>query len=90
MTKLTQIYLILGAIGYEPGPPIAFFQDPFKAKIAFAEIKENPFIPALTAFLIAYEVQKDGSLKDVGELCRKWSFTVASDSLILQFIYYIK
>ena len=71
MTKLTQIYLILSAIGYEPGSPIAFFQDPFKAKIAFAEIRENPFIPALTAFLIAYEVQKDGTLKDVGELGRK-------------------
>jgi hypothetical protein len=70
---MTQIYMILSAVGYERGPPIAVFFDPFAAKRMFDAIDNmvSAFIPKHTAFLVAYELQKDGQLLELEELGRK-------------------
>lgn len=70
---MTQIYMILSAVGYERGQPIAMFFDPFAAKRAFDAIENFSvhFLPKYEAFLVAYELQKDGQLLEIEELGRK-------------------
>lgn len=70
---MTQIYMILSAVGYERGQPCAVFFDPFAAKRAFDEMGSmiSAFIPTYTAFLVAYELQKNGQLVELEELGRK-------------------
>jgi hypothetical protein len=50
-----------------------FFMDPFKAREAFAQYGEmlHAFGGGYTAFLVAYEVYPDGSLRELAELGRK-------------------
>ena len=70
---MTQIYMILNAVGRERGEPCAVFFDPFAAKRAFDEIDgfSSHFTPSYTAFLIAYELQKHGQLIEIEEIARK-------------------
>ncbi len=70
---MTQLYMILTAIGRERGQPCAVFFDPFAAKRAFEEIDgmSSHFTPTYTAFLVAYELQKNGQLVELEELGRK-------------------
>ena len=55
---MTQLYMILTAVGRERGQPCAVFFDPFAAKRAFEEIDgmSSHFTPTYTAFLVAYEL----------------------------------
>jgi hypothetical protein len=68
-----QIYMILSANGMERGPPIGFYTDVFKARADFAAISDSPgrWTASLTAFLVAYKVQKGGALIELEELGRK-------------------
>ncbi len=70
---MSQVYMILSAIGYERGPPCAVFFDPFAAKRAFDAIDNFSvhFAPKHEAFLVAYELQKNGQLVELEELGRK-------------------
>jgi len=70
---MTQLYMILSAVGSERGQPIGFYKDPFKARADFGAINDmlSALTGNLTAFLIAYEVQKGGQLVEVAELGRK-------------------
>ena len=68
-----QIYMILSAVGDERGQPIGFYQDLFKARADFNALNDmhSAFTGHLTAFLIAYEIQKGGALTELQELGRK-------------------
>jgi hypothetical protein len=68
-----QLYMILGAVGYERGPPISLFFDPFKARAAFATYSDMAaaFGAGYTAFLVAYESYPDGTLVELEEIGRK-------------------
>jgi hypothetical protein len=70
---MTQLYMILSAVGYERGQPIGFYYDLFKARADFNAMNDlhSAFTGNLTAFLIAYEVQKGGALLEIQELGRK-------------------
>jgi len=70
---MTQLYMILSAVGSERGQPIGFYYDPFKARADFAAINNifSAFTGNKTAFLVAYEVQKGGQLVEVAELGSK-------------------
>lgn len=70
---MTQLYMILRAVGSERGQPIGLYYDIFKANQDFAAINNlaSAFTGDLTAFLIAYEVQKGGELVEIKELARK-------------------
>lgn len=71
--KGTQLYMILSAVGMERGAPAALYFDPFKASAAFAAISDlaSAFTGSYTAFLVAYEVDAEGHLVEIGELGRK-------------------
>ena len=73
MSKPIQCYMILGAVGEERGAPMQFFWDPFKAREAFSYYGDvlHAFGGGYTAFLVAYEVQPDGGLRELAELGRK-------------------
>lgn len=68
-----QIYMILSAVGDERGQPIGFYHDLFKARADFNALNDmhSAFTGSLTAFLIAYEIQKGGALMELQELGRK-------------------
>ena len=70
---MTQLYMILSAVGSERGQPIGLYYDAFKATQDFNAINNlaSAFSGDLTAFLVAYEVQKGGQLVEVKELGRK-------------------
>ena len=65
--------MILSAVGLERGQPIGFYYDAFKATQDFNGINNlaSAFSGDLTAFLVAYEVQKGGQLVELKELGRK-------------------
>lgn len=67
---MTQIYMILSAVGRERGQPCAVFYDPFAARRAFDEIDDMSaaFTGNRVAFLIAYEIMKNGQLMELAEL----------------------
>jgi hypothetical protein len=77
MTQPFQCYMILGGqeTGEGRGPPLQFFWDPFKARAAFSEYPDGMRAwgtgCGYTAFLIAYEVYPDGSMRELAELGRK-------------------
>jgi len=70
---MKQFYMILSAIGSERGQPIGFYKDLIKATADYNAINNisGAFTGNLTAFLIAYEVQKGGQLLELQELGRK-------------------
>jgi hypothetical protein len=70
---MTQLYMILSAVGSERGQPIGFYYDPFKARADFAAINDvgSALTGNRTAFLVAYEVKKSGQLVEVAELGSK-------------------
>ena len=70
---MTQLYIILSAVGNERGQPIGLYYDPFKARQDFAAISDlqAAFTGNATAFLVAYEVTSTGVLLEVAELGRK-------------------
>ena len=70
---MTQFYMILSAVGSERGQPIGFYYDLFKAQADFNAINNiaGAFTGNLTAFLIAYELQKGGQLLELQEMGRK-------------------
>ncbi len=72
-TRMTQIYMILSAVGTERGQPLAVFFDPFAARRAFDAIDgfSSHFTGNYTAFLVAYEMGKDGTLVELDEIGRK-------------------
>jgi len=66
------MYMILGAVDQERGQPIGLYYDIFKAQKDFAAISDvGAFTGHLTAFLVAYDVQKNGQLMELQELGRK-------------------
>jgi len=69
----THIYMILSAVGDARGQPIGFYHDIFKARADFNALNDlhSAFTGSLTAFLVAYEIQKGGALTEVQELGRK-------------------
>lgn len=70
---MTQLYMILSAVDQERGQPIGLYYDIFKAQKDFAAISDMgaAFTGHLTAFLVAYQVQKGGQLVELQELGRK-------------------
>ena len=70
---MTQLYMILSAVGSERGQPIGFYYDPFKARADFAAINDmgSALTGNRTAFLVAYEVKKRGQLVEVAEIGSK-------------------
>lgn len=70
---MTQLYMILSAVGSERGQPIGLYYDVFKATADFNAINSTggAFTGNLTVFLIAYQVQKGGQLTELQELGRK-------------------
>jgi hypothetical protein len=70
---MTQLYIILSAVGDERGQPIGLYYDVFKAQKDFAAINNmgSAILGGLTAFLIAYQVQKGGQLVELQEMGRK-------------------
>lgn len=69
----SQFYILQSAIGYERGPPIAFFTDPFKAMAAYNATSDmsSAFMPCYSVFLVAYMIDTDGRLIEIEELGRK-------------------
>ena len=70
---MTQLYMILSAVGTGRGQPVGFYYDPFKARADFAAINDvgSALTGNKTAFLVAYEVQKSGQLVEVAEIGSK-------------------
>lgn len=70
---MTQIYMILAAVGRKRGQPCAVFFDPFAARRAFDAIDDmsSHFTGNHVAFLVAYELGKDGQLIELEEIGRK-------------------
>jgi hypothetical protein len=70
---MPQIYMILSAIGTERGQPCAVFYDPFAARRAFDEIDgtSSHFTGNYVAFLVAYDIMKNGQLMELDELGHK-------------------
>lgn len=70
---MTQLYMILSAVGSERGQPVGLYYDPFKARADFAAINDmgSALTGNKTAFLVAYELQKSGQLAEVAELASK-------------------
>ena len=70
---MTQVYMILSAVGSERGQPIGFYHDPFKARADFAAINDvgSALTGNKTVFLVAYTMQKNGQLVEVAELGSK-------------------
>ena len=70
---MTQLYMILSAIGCERGQPIGLYYDIFKAQADFVAITDigSTLTGNLTVFLVAYKVQKGGQLIELQELGRK-------------------
>jgi len=68
-----QIYMILRANGMERGEPIGYYTDVFKARADFATISDvgSRWTASLTAFLVAYKVQKGRAIIELQELGRK-------------------
>jgi hypothetical protein len=68
--RMTQIYMILAAVGAERGQPCAVFFDPFAARRAFDEIDGTSahFTGNRVAFLVAYEILKNGQLMELEEI----------------------
>lgn len=65
--------MILSANGTERGAPIGYYTNILKARADFAAISDagSRWTASLTAFLIAYKLQKGGALIELEELAVK-------------------
>ena len=64
-------YMILSAVKGSRGAPVALYWDPFKARADFDAIVTSWILPDKQAFLVSYEIQPDGSLRELAELGAK-------------------
>ena len=65
-------YMILGAVKGARGPPVALYWDPFKARADFdAIVTSSRWTGDKEAYLVCYEIQPDGSLRELSELGAK-------------------
>jgi hypothetical protein len=66
------LYIILGAVKGERGPPVAIYWDPIKARSDFdAIITTSMWFGDKQAYLVSYALHPDGSLHEIAELGAK-------------------